>query len=1206
MAEIKLTAAQEKAVYYGDGNLLISAAAGSGKTATLSGRIVELIVQGRAVLSQMLIVTFTRASAGEMRERISRKLHEAAVEYRLKDSEISARINRALAEIPSAEISTIHAFLYKNLKPYFGTLGIPADARIVEQQVADALKKDCMKNTVDDFFENNAGFASESTKKTAEFTELADVIGQVRDTTSIDTELLWLADSLHACGENADELRKYAEILDEIGDGTVDFMDTGFGEQLKDSLNSFVEHYEKVFSYYAEEMPWEEKVWEKYSPNLKYISDWIKRLKANLRAEKVKYSVLKLLFDGYVPPKLGTVTAKNKTELSESFKAHRDDLKKDVGKLQENFFAADENEVGYAAGRTGEILRSAAVVLGEYERKLAQRKRAQSLIDYNDLEEYATKLFINNEEIKETAREVAEKYTHIFIDEYQDTNRVQDRIFNAISGNASRFIVGDIKQSIYRFRGAEPSVFAEYRRNWCGGESDGESIFMSENFRCDKPVIDFVNLISGHTLTKSSIPYEKEDELVCSKKIEHEQVPVEVCLIKKNDSGSGNKYAKSVIERNPEAWYVACRIRDMIGRYSPDGKSVLKPSDVAVILRSPSVSGQDYVEALAVAGVSAAMKTTKPLDEYTSIMLLICILRTINNPLLDVYLAGALRSPVFGFTASELVELRELAGDMPLYYGLLNRADADIAEHAEKTKCIKLIGWIKQQKLITDGMSVEKYLEQLIETLDIRSVDGIRGNGNELDAVQKFCGLAKLYETGGYDGRNGIAGFLEYLETALEGTESGVSNASSESVQIISIHSAKGLEYPVVFLAECTKQRNARDEQGTMLFDQGLGLGMFIPDRTGLVRCDNLIRRTVAEKIRTESIAEEMRMLYVALTRARNRLIITAKTKDAEEELQEAERDAMFSDKWSVEHTKNYIGWMLQACSLCKNNKPFELTVVEPEMLNEDEELSEDVTADEMDEAAVNDADQIFAKFENNYPYGYLENIPSKLTVSRLNPEILDEYEVNIQTETNWADEISPEMKKPKFMTGRGEDEGRERGNATHKFMQFVRFDSFRQYGFETESNRLVAEGYISEREAGLINMQHIERFRRSVLLDKILRSTYVKREFRFNHLMPAADFTDLPEKKHELTENNVKITVQGVVDCVYRDPDNGKLVLVDYKTDSLTPEEWKNQRLAEEKLRKRHENQLRYYGKICSELFEEEITDVYIYSTVLGRLIRV
>ncbi len=1207
MAAIKLTAAQEKAVYHGEGNLLISAAAGSGKTATLSGRIAELVISGRGELARMLIVTFTRASAGEMRERISRKLHEAAEQHRGGDPEITSRISRALAEIPSAEISTIHSFLYKALKPYFGTLGISADARIAETQVVDALKRECMKSVVDDFFDGRLEIP-ENSGETASFTELADVIGQVRDTGAIDVELLWLANTLQSCGEKTESLHEYAKTLDEVGTGITDPMATEFGLQIRKTLGIFAEHYRKILAYYAEEMPWEEKVWEKYGENHGYMTQWIQSLSALLLDESSGMDKFKALFAGYAPPRLGTLSAKLKTELSDRFKAHRDDMKKDIARMDENFFQSDREETELAARKTARILRSAAVVLREYVEKLNRRKRALSMIDYNDLEEFATKLFIGDDgSVTKTAVEVGKKYDWIFIDEYQDTNRVQDRIFCAVSGGASRFIVGDIKQSIYRFRGANPEVFAEYRRNWNG--DDGESIFMSENFRCDRCVIDFVNLVSGHTLGRSSIPYEKEDELVCGKITDREPLPVEVCLIRKGESDTEKKYSMHPGERNPEAWYVANRIRDMIGRYSPDGKSVLKPSDVAVILRSPSSTGQDYIDSLALLGIPAAMKTSKKLDEYTSVMLIICILRTVNNPLEDVYLAGALRSPVFGFTASEIVELRERAGEMPLYYGLLDgyacENETDCGDDGGTAKYTKTVDWLNRQKLLADGLPVDKYLEQMTESADIRGLKGIRGNGSEIDAIRKFLSLAKMYENNASDGLNGIAGFLEYLENVLSGTESSQSDLQPDSVQVISIHASKGLEYPVVFLSECAKQRNMQDEQRTVLFDQHIGLGMYIPDSTGLTRIDNMIRRAVAERIRTDSVEEEMRMLYVALTRARNRLIVTGKTKDPDRELRDAEWEAEFGDTWSVSGAGSYLDWILQACALCKNNKPYEIIEVDSEEKESDGASDDRGSVVSCSEISL--AEEISDGFDFSYKWNYLGDIPAKLTVSRLHPEILDEYEMNIPERTaDVESDEKNEMKRPVFLTGTGENNGKARGSATHKFMQFVRFDALKEYGYETELNRMESEGYISAKEAELINLQHIHQFERSTLLDKICRSSFVKREFRFNHRMPASDFTEDNEKKAVLKKNQVKITVQGVVDCVFRDPETGKLVLVDYKTDALTSEEWKDRRKAEEKLLSRHRDQLKYYAKICTELFEEDIDDVYIYSTVLGRLIRI
>jgi ATP-dependent exoDNAse (exonuclease V) beta subunit len=269
-------------------------------------------------------------------------------------------------------------------------LGVPGDAKIAEEQVINAIKRDCMRSTVDDFFENGTDFAENE----ASFTELADTIGQVRDTSSVDAELLWLAGRLHACGKDSSELTKYAERLYNIARGESDFMQSDLGAQVRESVKSYAEHFRNRAAYFAEEMPWEEKVYEKYGPTLEYIREWIDALWKKLESGMLSYADLKLHFDGYLPPKLGTVTAKNKTDLSLAFKAFRDEMKKESEKMQENFFASQEADLLGFAEKTARMLLSARRVIGEYEEKLTRRKRTQSLLDYNDLEEFALKLFL--------------------------------------------------------------------------------------------------------------------------------------------------------------------------------------------------------------------------------------------------------------------------------------------------------------------------------------------------------------------------------------------------------------------------------------------------------------------------------------------------------------------------------------------------------------------------------------------------------------------------------------------------------------------------------------------------------------------------------------------------------------------------------------------------------------------------------------------
>ena len=1262
---MKYTPAQERAVLYGDGNLLLSAAAGSGKTAALTGRIAELLISDRAELSEMLIVTYTRAAAAEMRSRISRRLRELSAEGR--------HTARHLAALPSADISTIHSFLYKSLRPWFPSLGLSPDYRITDVSTIRAMKTAAMRDVVDDFFSRNEGISqneghsrneSES-ENIVSFAELADVIGQARDSAALDEELLRIAESLVAAAEDESSLRRHADRLDEIGQsgGT---MDSAHGRFLRRRLEEFTRHYSRIFSECADEFPYYPRINEKYGPVLTYILDWLGRLSHALTS--APYDDLRTVFLSYAPPALGRLSAKDACEVSDRFRFHRDRLKTDAERFSGDFFPFTEEEIRMSARRTAAVLRRTAEVIGAYFRELERRKRAASALEYSDLETLAIRLFLNPDGTPtNAAREVGSRYKYIFIDEYQDTNRVQDRIFRALSETGVRFMVGDIKQSIYRFRGAEPEVFAEYRRAWeviDPGEEDitppefapdaGNALFMSENFRCDDPVVRFVNMVSDYTLPHGGIPYDDGDALIHAK-TESAAAPVEVCLIECPRKKAGADEEPSFTKKkNPEAVYTARRIRDMIGKYSPDGSSVLRASDIAILLRSPSPrsalsAAADYEEALAACGIPVRMKTARPVTSYASVQLLLCLLNVVDNPLRDIPAAGAMRSPVFGFTVADLVELRRLSAvsedsDMPLFMaceGILSPASEpsepgqEICEAVNeelRNKCQAFLDWVSRHKTASRGMPSDRYLEFLIHDVRLFAMDGIRGNPTERDAVNRFCTLARTYEGSGETGPTrfgGISGFLAYLaDTDGMNDETSVP-ADADAVSIMSIHTSKGLEFPVCFLAECSKRRNAADERGNVLIDRELGLGMYLPDEGGLVRCGNFLRCAIAEKMRGESVAEEMRMLYVALTRAKNRLIVTAKVSDADKMLEEAEQTRDCADGYFVNNQGTYIQWILGAAAKYGNADFYKISSVsESVLLSEEEEETASVPDAAVPEDAGEPLDEagLRRRFTFAYPYDHLAAIPSKLSVSGLYPEILDEGRpadtVYTITETGFqpvteavpgeerdAQDIPAEPAKglrPRFMTGDSSIRAADRGSATHIFLQFADFGSLARDGAEAELERLITTRHISRTLADAVSMSQLKRFVRSSLMDKIRRSPMVRREFRFNTRMAAENFTADEALREKLRAEDIRITVQGVVDCVFRDPDSGGLVLVDYKTDSLSPEEWQNRALAYKKLADRHRNQLLYYRDICGKMFGEEISETVIYSTVLGECISV
>ncbi len=1256
MGKITYTKSQETAIHHRGGNLLLSAAAGSGKTATLTARILELLLHGdengEVNLTDMLVVTYTRAAAAELRGRITSVILEAEREWRKGDDGGECpvlsrnRFFRHITDVGRADISTIHSFLYKVLRPYFPALGLSPDMSILDETACHVLKAAAMQDTIDDYFDR----AGDGTAEKASFTELADAFGAARDAAALDAVFIDMAEHLVAVGRDETCLYSYADILET--DSTRGFFKSVYGEYIKDHIRLMLRHYRTVFSDIGETLLAEGgKGAEKYGPALSHISEVIAAGEGAVEAGD--YTAVRQIIADYTPMRLGQL--KEKTETSEYFKTVRERFKKDMKTLAEDYFSADEDSLRLSMVRTARILRMLGDVLGTYYKAFAKRKRGQNALDYADLELFALKLFLDeNGEPTDAAREVGSRYKYIFIDEYQDTNHVQDDIFRAIAGNSVRFMVGDIKQSIYRFRGAEPEVFSGYRDRFAVlrpeeeaetfSPEEGRCVFMSENFRCDAPVVDFVNMISAYMFPYGGIPYTEDDALICGKGTAGNESPVEICLIEKPRRKASEEEGEPLWDEryNPEAEYVAERIAAMLGTYKIDGERPCRASDIAVITRNLKGTAEVYGEALMRRGIRVRLKANVTPLSAKAAKLVLCILNLVDNPLREIYAVGAMRSPVFGFTTDDIVALKRYGGEMPLYMALTRAATAahpdedfgyaydafaegaaedDGISAALSEKCARLARWVKRHKAISRGMKADKYLELLYGELELSSFPEIFGDAAERTALNRLYEAARRYESGRF---GGLSGFIDYLnENAdTETAEVGEENA----VSIVSIHSSKGLEYPVCFLAECGRERNKRDEQKNLLFDPALGFGMTLPDEGGLVRCDTAVRCGIAEKKRVDAIHEEMRILYVALTRARSRLIVTAKTADADALLEGAARDKDYFTEWSVRSCNTYRDMIVNGAARM-GARPFYETKVIPlsdihPCLPEEAIADESVTENSVAEPSVTDdavAESPALDFEESfrfrYPLAFLEKIPSKLSVSALGPNLLDDeendgaalprLELSLSDEAADGPEEADEVQSvplPAFMTGVAEVQGADRGTATHLFLQFMEPEGLATAGVEAELSRLVTARYLSPATAALVDKAHLKRFAESELFCRMRRAPMLRREFRFNVRMPAAQFTADESLAAQLRANDIEVTVQGVVDCVFRGEKG--LVLVDYKTDAMSREEYANPALGEEKLRRRHKNQLMYYKEICERLFDEEIAETVIYSTTLGKAV--
>jgi len=1189
------TKAQLSAIEYRGKNLLVSAAAGSGKTATLTERIIRLITDEsvNADISRMLVVTFTKAAASELRERVTSALADASAK-----APDNRHLSEQLCRIGSAMICTMDSFFLSCVKPMFDRVGLPADFRIGDKAELLSLREEAMEETVNMFFN------SSDDKRESAISAIAEAIGSARTEAGLDDILLEFEEEAGRGGIGDRELFLYADELERLS--ADDIFTTSFGKCIIDEVISVMEHYKTFAETVAPIMAEEAELVKSYVPAAYSMAEYCDSCADAARSGDIKR--LRLLLSSVPEFKIRATVHTNESEM---FKAEKGAFTKTVGGLYSDYFSDDPAVCADVMRRTAEICRVAGEVIGEFRKRYAELKRRRGITDHSDVAKMAASLLADeNGDPTAYGETVASKYDYVFIDEYQDTSIYQDRIFAAVASKCGRFMVGDIKQSIYRFRGGEPRVFTGYREAWADGTS-GETVFMSENFRCSEQVVKFVNAVSRYMFPYGGISFEEGDLLVHGRReIEGDPgSPVEVCLVErpgkqisKKEPDAKEEDEETSVLPGPvlESEYIARRIRHMLDHETlPDG-SPIKPKDIAVMFRSGKSRRDTVLESLLKYDIPVNDAEEKPLLERPEIQLLICILKAIDNPTGDIHLAGAMRSAVFGFTLGDIAEIKHIykkaIGSGSLWDAVRFAADdandipADI-----RLRCSGFLEKMTEYRAVSGTLTAAAFLYRLIHEPAVSDSLFAEGGIGATDRAIMFYEFARSRDGGLYE-------FLEYVGHLEKNGIDTAEKSRGEGVSLITVHHSKGLEFPVCFLMSATQSYNTNDRSKTMLLDRSFGVAMKLPDDLGVVRCDNILRRLAVFRSLRESAYEEMRVLYVAMTRARERLIVTGVTSSAEKTLGAARDGARFFDEYSVMSKNCYMDIILEAMNLYGGKFASIITVPYDEITDD----TADDTVIFVGDTEVPEADDggdissaLKERFGFEYKYTHLQSIPSKLTVSRLYPEILDEYDDG-SAELTGDDMTEPSV--PRFMEGTAYSPA-DAGSAAHIFLQFCDFEKLRDFGVGAELCRLVANGFMSRADGEAANLEYIENFRRSELFKRIISAREVRREFRFNAAIPAAMFTGDSEKSALLERDGVDVIAQGVIDIVFTD-ENGRLVLADYKTDHLTDYELEHKYAASEKLWKRHGNQLGYYSFICEKLFGRAPDEVLIYSMPLGETV--
>ncbi|MCR5665098.1 MAG: UvrD-helicase domain-containing protein, partial [Oscillospiraceae bacterium] len=917
MADFKPTPSQRAAIGSRGETVLVSAGAGSGKTRVLTERLIAA-VRGpgdSTDIDRFLVITFTRAAAGELKSRITQELAKA-----LAADPGNRRLRRQSSLCRKAQIGTIHSFCGALLREYSHVFALPPDFRIIEEERSAAMRASALERTLEQWYER----ADEHPG----FLLLADTAGAGRDDRALSELVLSLHKKMQSHARPELWAAGQAALLQKPW---TDAAETPWGRELcawaadtaalwSGSLDALIAEAQRCGN---------PKQIEFYTDALGGTADGLREL---LRAIPLGWDRARACFPIPWADFRGAPRGGDRA-LAARVSRSRELLKKTLDKLQAAFDAPSDkllDELRGCAGPMGALLELTLA----FDKRYAADKQRQGLADYADLEHMAARLLTNPDgSPTDTARRVAERYDELLVDEYQDVSPVQDAIFSALAAcGVRRFLVGDVKQSVYRFRLADPSLFTRrYERYPLDADASSpeaaRKILLRENFRSRREIIDGVNAVFSRCMSRAlgDLDYDEEAALIFGAQgYTGEVPPPELLLLDLRSGGADDDETPD--DLIAEAAFVARSIKKLVEAGTPvqgaDGPRPMDYGDAAILLRAANSIGPVYRRALAAEGVPVAAGQGVGYYSSVEISTALSLLAVIDNPHQDISLIAALRSPVFGFTADELSAIRAADRDADFYTALTAAA-------ANDEKCRAFLARIEPLRSLSADLSAEDLVWELLDGFDLLAIysamsDGAQRRLNLLELAE----LARRFESGGY---RGLHRFVRWLRSLAErGEEPAPAGGSGQAVQIWSIHKSKGLEFPVVFLCDQARRFNKRDGSETVPVHPDLGLGPKVVDLERRVSYPSLARRAIARRLEQETLSEELRLLYVALTRAKERLFVTAGLKKPEEALEKLAQPPcgkLPAELLSAQSAP--VGWLIAAV-LADGERHWRLRVVTP------------------------------------------------------------------------------------------------------------------------------------------------------------------------------------------------------------------------------------------------------------------------------------
>lgn len=1169
---------QLKAIETRDRTLLVSAAAGSGKTTTLTERIIRSLLDedNPESLQNMLIVTFTNAAVADLEAKIQKALTNG-----VKENPNNHRLEEELYLLPSAKIRTIDSFCGEILRANADRAGVSPGYRIAEDAEVSMLTKNIFDSLI------NAAYNGELSSEGVigcDFEALADSLTNAKR----EGELATVFEAIYEKCKNSIDGVKIFDALSEIyNKNDLPCEELPYCSDIMAYTRRALDYYAEKLNAIAGELIPGTEAEEIYADYLFRASRLIKG------AYRDKYSLLRGSLDISFPTAPRT-KATDKTERFDIARGRYEKIKKSINGLKDKFFQYSEEDWYNLFSSLYKSTYTLSKFLQIFDKIFMGEKLRRAILEYSDIERLAYKcLYDENGEFTDIARAYQSTFSSIYIDEYQDVNELQDAIFLALSNGKNRFMVGDIKQSIYVFRSAKPEIFSDMKKAFptLDKAKPGESatIFMPENFRCDKGIVGFVNSVFDKlfNITRDSIGYVDDDRLKYAKVYENGICPdikPTIYLIDRKDT----TLDADDEEKSLSPSFVARKILELIkdGRLANGEK--INPSDIAIILRSRTHLNE-YKDALLALGIPVDSGEDKSYFMNSEVRLALSLLGAIDNPERDIKLTALMCSPLFSFSADELLKYR-------LYHkgGSFYRAIKEYSKaHPEDKKLISFLSRLHYYRTISEGLAVDKLIARLYNETGILSLGDSKKSKTNLTMLWAF---ARKFEKSSY---KGLYNFLTYIDTIVKsgGTIAERSATISDSaVTITTSHSSKGLEFPIVFFVECGRNvGGGGPDKPPFSYLEDYGISFSLRDSEGVVACENPVSKIIDKRVKIRELEEELRVLYVTLTRAREKLYIVAdlpQNKNYDEFISSARLNANSLSAFSLEAMPTFADWIL-ACEPeadIINVKWEDAPSNEAGSPDENEEIQK---RELFDQSLIN---TLRERFSFTYKNEAETRFPEKLSVSRLSPAVLDGADEGAISIEEIANEKEPSA--PTFISGVDEEYSARCGIATHLFLQFCDLDYLKENGVLAELGRLSDMGFISQDMVALVRVDELALFLSSKMFSDMRGAKRLYREFRFNSRLDASHFTEDAGKKESLTGK--KILVQGVIDCIIED-ELGELHLIDYKTDRLTKLELADPSLAREKLKKKHSTQLGYYALACKEVFGKYPKTISVYSLPLG-----